>query len=115
MNILTAILFSVALDTTSSNVDTLVVIPSAIQIQAVEVNKLQKDTATQITWYAFDLSRDTTKGCNTYVQFYNKYGKRVYVDNCPIPAEIVNQWGTSNDIIDTFILNKYGILRKTNK
>jgi hypothetical protein len=102
-----AILTSIIISTTP--VDT---IPSAIQVKAVEFNRLTKDTITQITWVVFGLGRDTTKGCNTYVVAYDKRGRKVTDGNVPIPAHIVQQWGTDNTLIDDFILKFYNLIKR---
>jgi hypothetical protein len=104
---ITAILTSILISTTP--VDT---IPSAIQVKAVEFNRLTKDTVTQITWVVFGLGRDTAKGCNTYVVAYDRKGKKVTDGNVPIPAHIVQQWGTDNTLIDDFILKFYNLIKR---
>lgn len=89
-----------------------VLIPSAIQVNPKEINALTKDTVTQLTWRAFDVVRDTTQGCNTYVQLYDNKGKQVWATNIPIPAEVVRQWGTNDTIIDNFILQRLNLVKK---
>jgi hypothetical protein len=111
---ITAIALSIALSTTAPvqvqvQTDS---IPSAIQVKAVEFNKLTKDTITQITWVVFGLSRDTTQGCNSYVVAYDKRGRKVTDGNVPIPAHIVQEWGTDNTLIDDFILNFYKLIKR---
>jgi hypothetical protein len=107
---LTAIALSLALTTTSPvQADT---IPASIQVKAVEFNKLTKDTITQVTWVVFGLTRDTTKGCNSYVEAFDRKGKKVTEGNVPIPAHIVQQWGTDNTLIDDFILNFYKLIKR---
>jgi len=111
---ITAIALSIALSTTAPvqvqvKSDS---IPSAIQVKAVEFNRLTKDTITQITWVVFGLSRDTTQGCNSYVVAYDKRGRKVTDGNVPIPAHIVQEWGTDNTLIDDFILNFYKLIKR---
>jgi hypothetical protein len=111
---ITAIALSIALSTTAPvqvqvKSDS---IPSAIQVKAVEFNRLTKDTITQITWVVFGLSRDTTQGCNTYVVAYDRKGRKVTDGNVPIPAHIVQQWGTDNTLIDDFILKFYNLIKR---
>jgi hypothetical protein len=107
---ITAIALSIALTTTAPvQADT---IPSAIQVKAVEFNRLTKDTITQITWVVFGLSRDTTQGCNTYVVAYDRKGRKVTDGNVPIPAHIVQEWGTDNTLIDDFILKFYNLIKR---
>jgi hypothetical protein len=111
---ITALITAIALSTTAPvqvqvKSDT---IPSAIQVKAVEFNRLTKDTITQITWVVFGLSRDTTQGCNSYVVAYDKRGRKVTDGNVPIPAHIVQEWGTDNTLIDDFILNFYKLIKR---
>jgi len=87
-------------------------IPSAIQVKAVEFNRLTKDTITQVTWVVFGLTRDTAQGCNTYVVAYDRKGRKVTDGNVPIPAHIVQQWGTDNTLIDDYILNFYKLIKR---
>jgi hypothetical protein len=111
---ITAIALSIALST-SAPVQVQVKsdsIPSAIQVKAVEFNRLTKDTITQITWVVFGLSRDTTQGCNSYVVAYDRKGRKVTDGNVPIPAHIVQQWGTDNTLIDDFILKFYNLIKR---
>jgi len=87
-------------------------IPASIQVKPVEFNKLTKDTITQVTWVVFGLTRDTTKGCNTYVEAFDRKGKKITDGNVPIPAHIVQQWGTDNTLIDDFIVNFYKLVKR---
>ena len=107
---LTAIALSIALSTTAPvQSDT---IPFAIQVKPVEYNHLTKDTITQVTWSVFGLTRDTTQGCNTYVVAYDKRGKKITDGNVPIPANIVQAWGTDNTLIDDYILKFYNLIKR---
>jgi hypothetical protein len=109
---LTAIALSIALTTTAPVPVQADTIPASIQVKAVEFNKLTKDTITQVTWVVFGLTRDTTKGCNSYVEAFDRKGKKVTEGNVPIPAHIVQQWGTDNTLIDDFILNFYKLIKR---
>lgn len=101
--IITSILISTApLDT----------VPGAIQVKPIEINRLTKDTLTQVTWSIFGLSRDSTQGCNSYVVGYDKKDKKIIDGNVPIPAEIVKQWGTDNTLIDDYILKFYNLIKR---
>lgn len=90
-------------DTVIVNTDTVVIVTDAIVIEPVIVNA-KGDTAFSLIWKALDVSRDTTVGCNTYVQLFNKYGSVVADFNQPIPASVVNEWGTDPSPIDDYIL-----------
>ena len=109
---ITALFTAIALTTTAPVKVQPDTIPSAIQVKAVEFNRLTKDTITQITWVVFGLSRDTTQGCNTYVVAYDRKGRKVTDGNVPIPAHIVQQWGTDNTLIDDFILKFYNLIKR---
>lgn len=100
-----------AQDTTTpkSFIDT---VKGAILIQPIVINAMAKDTAYQLTWTAFDVTRAENAGCNTYVQIFDRSGKKLSDFNCPIPAAIVKQWGTSDTIIDDYILSTYGLKLK---
>ena len=80
-----------------------VYIPGSIPIEPIVVNAVG-DTAFSMSWVAFNLSSDTTQGCNTYVQLYNKKGLSVANFNQAIPASVVKIWGTDNKVIDDYIL-----------
>jgi hypothetical protein len=109
---ITALITAIALSTTAPVQVQSDTIPSAIQVNPVEFNRLTKDTITQITWVVFGLTRDTTQGCNTYVVAYDKRGKKVTDGNVPIPAHIVQEWGTDNTLIDDFILKFYNLIKR---
>ena len=109
---ITALITAIALSTTAPVQVQADTIPSAIQVKAVEFNRLTKDTITQVTWVVFGLTRDTTQGCNTYVVAYDKRGKKVTDGNVPIPAAIVKEWGTDNTLIDDFILKFYNLIKR---
>jgi hypothetical protein len=103
-----AALCFIALNTKAQSIDT---VKSAILIQPVVVNVMAKDTAYQVTWSAFGVTPDTAQGCNTYVQMFDRKGKKVLDFNCPIPAATKNAWGP-DDVITNFIFLTYGITRK---
>ena len=107
--IATAITLSVTAPVQVQQADT---IPASIQVKAVEFNKLTKDTITQVTWVVFGLTRDDNKGCSSYVEMFDKKGKKIFDGNVPIPAHIVQQWGTDNTLIDDFILNFYKLIKR---
>jgi hypothetical protein len=109
---ITALITAIALTTSAPVQVQSDTIPSAIQVKAVEFNRLTKDTVTQITWVVFGLTRDTTQGCNTYVVAYDRKGKKITDGNVPIPAYIVQQWGTDNTLIDDFILKFYNLIKR---
>jgi hypothetical protein len=107
-------LIAIFLVKTNAQVDSpnvVIKIPSSIQIVPV-TSLLVKDTAVQLTWRVFDLSRDSTQGCNSYVVLYNRKAKQVFNLNVPIPANIVRNWGTDDTIIDDYILTFLNLTKK---
>ncbi len=109
---ITALITAIALTTTAPVQVQTDTIPSAIQVKAVEFNRLTKDTVTQINWWVFGLGRDTAQGCTAYVVAYDKRGKKVTDGNVPISAAIVKEWGTDNTLIDDFILKFYNLIKR---
>ncbi|TAG31868.1 MAG: hypothetical protein EAZ35_02130 [Sphingobacteriia bacterium] len=102
-----AILFA-AIAVQAQKIDT---VQSAILVNPVVVNALTKDTAFQVSWSAFGITRDTSKGCNTYVQVFDRKAKRVMELNIPIPAKTLQDWD-SDIIIDNYILTFLGLTKK---
>ena len=96
--------------TASSTNDTLVVVPYAILIQPILINALTKDTAFQVMWNVQNISRDTAQGSPCNVTFYNRQGNGIYTAYCFIPKEIIKNWGTSDEIIDLYIINYFNLV-----
>lgn len=100
------------INSNSINADTSIIIGNdtvyfnkgAILIQPVIVDA-QGNNAYSITWSAFGVTQDTSKGCNTYVVLHDKNNKPIGEFNQPIPANIVNIW-LENSIIDDYILSQ---------
>ena len=87
-------------------------VKNALQVTPVVVNALQKDTVYQLTWNVFGISRqDTTSGANSYVQLYDRKGKRVQEMNVPIPPKILAIW-LDDSIIDFHILSFLGLTKR---
>lgn len=108
--IIAALLFSVT--ASAQTKDTTLVLPNAIKVQPIVFNAMAKDTLNQIAISVFGLNvGDTTSGCNTYVQYF--HSKRKIGDtNVPIPASVVNKWGTDDKIIENYILTFLNLKRK---
>ena len=75
----------------------------AIEIQPIIADALG-DTARSLNFYAFGVQSDSTQGCNTYVQVFDKNCKSLFAFNQPIPANILNQWKADPTVIFTYIL-----------
>ena len=102
-----AVMFCIS--ASAQSIDT---VQAAIFIKPVVVNAMTKDTAYQVTWSAFNVSNDTTQGCNTYVQMFNAKAKKVLEFNCPIPSAVKNKWGLNDDVITDYIFLTFGITKK---
>jgi hypothetical protein len=102
-----AVLF--CLSASAQKVDT---VKAAIQIQPIIVNQFNKDTAYQLIWSANSLSRDTSLPVPFYVAIFDRKANKVLDFNVTIPAYVIAQWGTSDTIIDDYILNKYGLKKR---
>lgn len=90
--------------TATSTTDTLVQVPYAILIQPILINALTKDTAFQVMWNVQSITRDTAQGSPCNVTFYNRQAGSIYTAYCFIPKEVIKNWGTSDDIIDAYII-----------
>jgi hypothetical protein len=97
-----------ALKANSQSIDT---VKSAILVNPVVVNSLQKDTAFQVTWSLFGISRDSSQGCNSYVQIFDRKAKKISDMNVPIPAATLLAWGPDS-VIDNYILTFLGLSKK---
>ena len=106
---LTIIGLAFTLNASAQSIDT---VKAAIFIKPILVNAMTKDTAYQVTWSAFNVSNDTTQGCNTYVQMFNSKAKKVLEFNCPIPSVVKNKWGLNDDVITDYIFLTFGITKK---
>ena len=84
-------------DTVTFNIGAIVIEPVIVDAQGNE--------AYSITWSAFGLTQDTTKGCNTYVVLHGKNNQQLAEFNQPIPASVVNVW-LDNRVIADYILSQ---------
>jgi hypothetical protein len=82
-------------------------VKNAILIQPILINALTKDTAYQFIWNVQNISRDTSQGAGAYVNLFDKKGRGIYQTSVYIPKEIIKNWGTSDEIIDNFMINYY--------
>lgn len=101
-----AILF--ALSTQAQKVDS---VKNALQVKPVVINVLNKDTLYQVTWSIFGISRNDTSGANSYVQLYDRKGKRVQEMNVRIPYSILSVW-LDDKVIDDYILTFLGLKKR---
>jgi hypothetical protein len=105
--ILIAALFA-ATTTQAQKIDT---VKSAILVKPVLINWVNKDTVYQVTWRLFEVTRDTSLGCNSYVQLYDRKGKQIADKNVPIDKHTLAIW-TVDAIIDNYILFALGLEKK---
>lgn len=88
-------------------------IPSAIQVVPKVFNAINNDTLYQVKIQAFGIIvGDTTSGCNTYVTFHDRKGRQIGEKNVPIPAPVVNKWGTDDAIIKEYVIKILNLVKK---
>lgn len=86
-------------------------VKNAIQVTPAVINALAKDTAYQLSWNVFGISRNDTSGANSYVQLYDRKGKRVQEMNVRIPYSILSVW-LDDVVIDNYILTFLGLTKR---
>ena len=86
-------------------------VKNAIQVKPVVVNYLQKDTCFQVSWSVFGVNRNDTTGANSYVQLYDRKGKRVSEMNVRIPYSVLSVW-LDDVVIDNYILTFLGLQKR---
>jgi len=111
--ILTILFAAISLAATAQTVQKVDTVKNSIQVMPIVLNQMEKDTLYQITIKAFDLSiGDTTSGCNTCVEFYDRKGKRIGAKNVHIPFSIVNKWGTDDAIIKEYVISFLSLFKR---
>ena len=107
---LTLILVLVSLSVFGQKIDS---IPNAIQVKPIVLNAINADTLFQVKIQAFGLVvGDTTSGCNTYVTFYDRKRNKIGEKNVPIPASVVNKWGTDDSVIKEYVIKILNLIKK---
>lgn len=86
-------------------------VKNAIQVTPVVINALAKDTAYQLSWNVFGISRNDTTGANSYVQIYDRKAKRIQEMNVRIPYSVLSVW-LEDKIIDDYILTFLGLKKR---
>lgn len=81
---------------------------NAVQVKPILLNWITKDSVYQVTWDLFQVSRDTTQGCNSYVQVYDRKGKKLYDKNVPIDKITLHSY-PKVDAIDRYIVFALGL------
>ena len=108
--LLLSIFVLIGLSSFGQKVDTL---PNSIQVKPIVLNAINADTLFQVKIQAFGLIiGDTTSGCNTYVTFHDRKGNKIGEKNVPIPASVVNKWGTEDTSVINYILGILGLTKK---
>ena len=97
-----------ALNVKAQSIDT---VKNAIQVQPVQVNAMTKDTCYQVIWTIFGVNRNDSTGANSYVQFFDRKGKKVSDMNITIPYSILSVW-LEDVVIDDYILSVLGLTKK---
>jgi hypothetical protein len=96
------------LNASAQKIDT---VKNAIQVKPVLINWINKDTAYQVTWQLFGITRDTTQGCNSYVEIFDRKGKKIADKNVPIDAKTLMAW-IDDILIDKYILFALGLEKR---
>ena len=104
-HLLTTIGLFIALTTQAQKIDT---VANAVQVKPVLLNWITKDSVYQVTWQLFSITRDTTKGCNSYVEVFDRKGKKLYDKNVPIDKAILHHY-PSVAFIDKYIIFSLGL------
>ena len=86
-------------------------VKNAIQVTPAVINALAKDTAYQLSWNVFGISRNDTSGANSYVQLYDRKAKRIQEMNVRIPYSVLSVW-LEDKIIDDYILKFLGLKKR---
>ena len=86
-------------------------VKNALQVKPVVINVLNKDTCYQVAWSVFGVNRNDTSGANSYVQLYDRVGKKVGELNIPIPYSVLSKW-LHDVVIDDYILKFLGLSKK---
>lgn len=94
-----------------ANCQSIDTVKSAILVKPVCINWINKDTVFQVTWKLFEVTRDTSQGCNSYVQLWDRKGKQIADKNVPIDKGTLAIW-TVDAIIDNYILFALGLEKK---
>ena len=97
-----------AFSATAQKVDS---VKNAIQVTPVVINALAKDTAYQLSWNVFGISRNDTSGANSYVQLYDRKAKRIQEMNVHIPYSVLSVW-LDDKVIDDYILTFLGLKKR---
>jgi len=107
---LTLIFVLVSLGVFGQKIDS---IPNAIQVKPIVLNAINADTLFQVKIQAFGLVvGDTTSGCSTYVTFYDRKRNKIGEKNVPIPASVVNKWGTDDSVIKEYVIKILNLIKK---
>ena len=81
---------------------------NTVLIKPVLQNWITKDTAYQISWQLFQVSRNTTQGCNSYVEVLDRKGKKLYDKNVPIDKATLHKY-PNIEAIDKYIIFSLGL------
>lgn len=98
------------LNASAQNIDT---VRNAVLVIPKVLNAINNDTLYQVKIKAFDITvGDTISGCNTYVTFHDRKGRLIGEKNVPIPASVVNKWGTDDAIIKEYVIKILNLVKK---
>jgi len=107
------ILFAAIFAATSTQAQKVDTVRNAIQVIPKVFNAINNDTLYQVHISAFGIIvGDTTSGCNTYVTFYDRKRNKIGEKNVPIPASVVNKWGTDDSVIEEYVIKILNLIKK---
>jgi hypothetical protein len=86
-------------------------VKNAIQVKPILLNWITKDSVYQVGWSVFGISRNDTTGANSYVQLFDRKGKRVSEMNVRIPYSVLSVW-LDDVVIDNYILQFLGLQKR---
>ena len=102
------ILFAALFAATSAQAQKVDTVANGILVKPVLMNWITKDTVYQVTWDLFQVSRDTTKGCNSFIQVFDRKGKKLYDKNVPIDKTTLHSYPRTL-AIDKYIVFSLGL------
>lgn len=105
------ILFAAIFAATNLQAQKVDTVKNAIQVKPVVVNSLKKDTCYQVSWAVFGINRNDTTGANSYVQLFDRVGKKVGEMNVPIPYSVLSVW-LDDIVVDNYILTFLGLQKR---
>jgi len=106
-NLLSSIFILISVNSFGQKVDS---VKNALQVVPIQINALTKDSVFQLTWNVFGLGRDTLPA-TSYIQLYDRKGKKVQEMNVTIPYSVLKVWD-EDIVVDNYILLFLGLKKR---